>query len=68
VRIEITPSELHVNPELVAGRAVQNILVLKKNIRRIRLIVQQISRTHVGNEGGPSDVPLVGGKQENVST
>ena len=44
VRVKITPSELHVYPELVAGCTVQNVLILKGNFRKTEFTVKQNSR------------------------
>jgi hypothetical protein len=52
VRVKITPAELHVNPEFVAGCAVQNVLVLKWNINARELNIEHLSKlTSVTSEG-----------------
>jgi hypothetical protein len=67
VRVEVTPSELDVDPELIAGRTIKHVLDLHKRIKkRKKRRGETRPFTYISDKRRPRNVPLVCGEKKDV--
>jgi hypothetical protein len=65
VSVEVTPSELDIDPELVAGGAIKHVLDLGKTLgRRNRSLIGP--PTYICDKRRPRNIPLVRGEKKDV--